>query len=78
MEEEAKCAISISGDGPAGKAPMKEQAGKEAAGESPLAVGRQSKCAGYEALIASKLEAGLSAQRIYQDLSGEGGFAGSY
>lgn len=76
--EEAKCAISIAGEGPAVEEPVKAQAGKETASESPLAVGRQSKCAGYEAAIASKLEAGLSAQRIYQDLSGEGGFAGSY
>jgi len=41
-------------------------------------VGRQSKCAGFEPVIAGKLEADLSAQRIYQDLSGESGFAGSY
>ena len=39
--------------------------------------GRKSQCAGYEAAIRGKVEAGLSAQRIYQDLVEENGFAGS-
>ena len=78
VEDEAKCAISSTGDRRVAEWAIKAQAGRQAASASPLAVGRQSKCAGHEAVIASKLEAGLSAQRIYQDLSGEGGFAGSY
>jgi transposase len=40
--------------------------------------GRPSHCAAYRARIAAKLEEGLSAQRIYQDLVGEVGFSGSY
>jgi transposase len=40
--------------------------------------GRKSWCEPFEAAIASKIEAGLSAQRIYQDLVEEKGFASSY
>ena len=40
--------------------------------------GRQSHCAIYRACIEGMLEAGLSAQRIYQDLCCEHGFEGSY
>ena len=38
----------------------------------------RSKCAPYRALILEKLDAGLSAQRIWQDLVAEQGFTGSY
>ena len=38
----------------------------------------RSKCAPYRALIVEKLEAGLSGQRIWQDLVAEQGFTGSY
>ena len=38
----------------------------------------RSKCAPYRALILEKLEAGLSGQRIWQDLVSEQGFTGSY
>jgi transposase len=40
--------------------------------------GRPSFCDPYREPITAKLEAGLSAQRIYQDLVAEFGFAGSY
>lgn len=40
--------------------------------------GRPSLCDPHAELIAAKLDAGLTAQRIYQDLVGEVGFAGSY
>jgi len=40
--------------------------------------GRKSLCLDHADLIFSKLEAGLSAQRIYQDLKCESPFAGSY
>lgn len=40
--------------------------------------GRPSQCSPYRGVVESKLEAGLSAQRIWQDLVGEHGFAGSY
>jgi len=41
-------------------------------------VGRASDCAPWRAVIEAKLDQGLSAQRIYQDLVSEHGFAGSY
>lgn len=78
VESLAKCAISITGS-EAGAERLGEGApGGAVAGKALLAVGRQSHCAGFEGLISSKLEAGLSAQRMYQDLVGESGFAGSY
>ena len=40
--------------------------------------GPQERCEPFEAAIGSKMEAGLSAQRIYQDLVEENGFLGSY
>ena len=40
--------------------------------------GRPSDCAPWRAVIQAKLELGLSAQRIHQDLVAEHGFAGSY
>ena len=40
--------------------------------------GRKSLCADQAAYIRSKCEAGLSAQRIYQDLRSDIGFTGSY
>ncbi|MCL2330871.1 MAG: IS21 family transposase, partial [Phycisphaerae bacterium] len=40
--------------------------------------GRPSTCLPYAAVIQEKLDLGLSAQRIYQDLVSEHGFAGSY
>jgi transposase len=43
-----------------------------------LGVGRLSNCAPWRAVIQTKLDQGLTAQRIYQDLVTEHGFAGSY
>jgi len=43
-----------------------------------LTAGRQSLCVPLEKVIESAMEAGLSAQRIYQDLVGGHQFAGSY
>ena len=40
--------------------------------------GRPSHCEPHQARIEAKLELGLSAQRIYQDLVAEVGFSGSY
>jgi transposase len=40
--------------------------------------GRQSQCEPFSQPISIKIEAGLSAQRIYQDLVEESGFTGSY
>ena len=61
---ESKPAISTAGPSPAG--------GLRPAG------GRPSSCERYRPVIVSKLEAGLTAQRIWQDLAGEHGFEGSY
>lgn len=47
-------------------------------GQSRSAAGRPSDCVPWQAVILTKLEAGLSAQRIYQDLRSEHGFPGSY
>jgi transposase len=41
-------------------------------------LGRKSRCSPFEAAIDLKMQAGLSAQRIYQDLVEENGFSGSY
>jgi len=43
-----------------------------------LAAGRQSLCAPLAAVIEAAVQAGLSAQRIYQDLVGEHAFGGGY
>ena len=40
--------------------------------------GRHSDCNAWRAVILAKLDEGLTAQRIYQDLVGEHGFTGSY
>jgi transposase len=44
----------------------------------PDGPGRRSNCEPFRDVILSKLEQGLSAQRIYQDLTTEAGFEGSY
>jgi transposase len=48
------------------------------AGKSGADPGRRSQCAPHQALIMAKLEAGLTAQRIYQDLRDEHGYNGAY
>jgi len=45
---------------------------------TPGKIGRKGLCQDHAGLILKKVEAGLSAQRIYQDLKLEVGFAGSY
>ena len=40
--------------------------------------GRPSECEPYRTTVEAKLELGLSAQRIFQDLVGEHGFTGGY
>ena len=40
--------------------------------------GRPSKCDQHSEYIKGRIEAGLSAQRVYQDLKEEHGFAGAY
>jgi len=48
------------------------------AGNSVAEAGRQSQCSPLAEVIESKLDAGLTAQRVYQDLRLEHGFAGAY
>jgi transposase len=65
------------GDSKPAKAPL----GSERAEETSAAAaegGSRSGCARYREKIEAKLEAGLSAQRIFQDLREETGFTGSY
>ncbi len=45
---------------------------------SDRSLGPPSLCQPFEAVIQQKLDQGLSAQRIYQDIVGEEGFGGSY
>jgi transposase len=54
--------------------------GIEPAGSPPIAgnTGRKSLCLDHAALILTKVEANLTAQRIYQDLKVESSFTGSY
>jgi transposase len=70
-EQGSKCTgISIAGsESVVGKEPVVSIAGR---------FGRKSWCEPFEETIGSKMEAGLSAQRIYQDLVEEKRFAGSY
>jgi transposase len=56
---------------PDGVAPM-------APNSADLGAGRPSDCAPWRTLIEAKLDQGLTAQRIYQDLVTEHGFTGSY
>lgn len=49
-----------------------------AATEAKAPLGSRSECEPLRAVILAKLEAGLSSQRIYQDLVAEQGFAGKY
>src|ERR1700704_245427 len=82
----AKPAISTTGLEEAGEVnPAISTAGFEEGGEVKPAistvgngVGRKSQCEPLAAVIRAKVELGLSAQRIYQDLVGENGFTDSY
>ena len=72
-------------DHPAGGAPPTGSAGAEAGGLPPPATadpavspGPASECEPYRQVILEKLEQGLSATRICQDLSEEPGFTASY
>ena len=61
---------------PATKAPL----GSEAIPDppDPPPPGRASQCEPFRTVVEAKLEMGLSAQRIYQDLVAEHGYTGSY
>jgi transposase len=85
----AKPAISTTGLEEAGETkPATSTTGLEEVGEAKPAIstagveearaGRKSQCEPLAAVIMAKVELGLSAQRIYQDLVGENGFTDSY
>ncbi len=73
----AKPAISTPGsvarDGPDGTTQADPKPANLTAGS-----GRRSLCEPFQEIIEGKVEAGLSAQRIWQDLVGEHGFEGGY
>ncbi len=69
---EAKCTISTAGISGSDEGP------KCTSISTPGSPGRRSQCAPFAAVILAKLDLGLSAQRIYQDLRVEGAFVGSY
>lgn len=51
---------------------------KVTAGSEPISSTNRSLCEPYRSIIEDKLEEGLTAQRIYQDIRDEHGFIGSY
>ena len=69
-ESDSKCILSIPGS--------ESLVEREPAVSIADQLGRKSRCEPFEAAIGSKMGAGLSAQRIYQDLVQENGFLGSY
>lgn len=62
---------------PAESKPAKAPPGSEAATPEPHR-GRSSDCAPWREVITNLFEQGLSAQRIFQDLTSEHGYSGSY
>ena len=67
---QSKCSISTPGS--------ESMVGREPTVWVADHLGRKSRCEPFEVAIDSKMGAGLSAQRIYQDLVEEKGFLGSY
>ena len=57
---------------------LKRVAAKPAISITGVGAGRRSRCEGLVEVIAAKLEAGLSARRIYQDLVEQNDFRDSY
>jgi len=84
--EESKPAISITGSEEeeepegAGASPGAEELGeaKSAISIPGKGAGRRSRCEQFASAIEAKIEAGLSARRIYQELVEEHGFSDSY
>ncbi len=62
----------------AGSKPANVIVGSGGLPPSDRSLGPPSLCWPFEAVIKAKLDQGLSAQRIYQDIVGEEGFEGSY
>ena len=60
------------------KAPPGSESGSGASKPAKAPTGSRSQCGPFKEVIKTKLEQGLSAQRIFQDLVSEHGFAGKY
>ena len=69
---------TISTPGQSGSPPAQTTGAELVTAVLEAEAGRPSYCASHHARIEAKLEEGLSAQRIYQDLVAEVGFSGSY
>lgn len=80
LQEAAKPANAPTGS--ADPKPAKAPTGSEASAGDPkpakAPTGSRSSCAAFHEVILAKLEQGLTAQRIFQDLVSEHGFAGKY
>jgi transposase len=70
--------LSKPANAPLGSTAAPDGAPPPPASAAPATVGRLSDCEPWRAVIQAKLDLGLSAQRIHQDLTGEHGFSGSY
>jgi transposase len=70
--QSAKPAISITGD------LTETRESKPAISIAGIGAGRRSRCEVFAEVIAAKVEAGLSARRIYQDLVEQNSFSDSY
>ena len=79
-DETSKDTKAPPGEAPTGSTDPKDTkapTGSEAA-EKSLSLPSRSACAGLQSIILEKLEQGLTAQRIHQDLVAEHGFQGKY
>jgi transposase len=69
---------ALEGDSNLADAPISRDTDQATSHRAPREVGRPSDCEPWRDRILEKLDLGLSAQRIYQDLVTEHGFGGSY
>jgi transposase len=69
---------ALEGDSNLADVPISSDADRATSYRAAREVGRPSDCAPWRDQILEKLDLGLSAQRIYQDLVTEHGFSGSY
>ena len=67
-----------SDDSKQAKAPIGSEHSAEDSKQAKAPIGSRSLCAAFHELILASLQQGLSAQRIYQDLVDDHGFAGQY
>src|SRR5579872_768559 len=70
--------LSKPANAPLGSTAAPDGAPPPPAGAAPATAGRLSDCEPWRVVIQAKLDLGLSAQRIHQDLTADHGFSGSY